>query len=141
MGPWGPGCLGVMGLGYPKETNPESTQIQCGPRTKGSPGATVGSQLLPLSQSTGLFLAILSCRWKLLPFPASQKPAPTTNIIAHHHLHAHQEDCSKAGVVSDRGLVFSKLLTSPLLKDYYQLCLLPVSLQDALLAPVPLDAW
>ena len=86
--------------------------------------------------------------WVIPGYPFLQLAAPslpsqmeTPNIIAHDHLHAHQDDCSKAGVVSDRGLVFSKLLSSPLLKDHHQLCLLIVSLQDALSAPAPLDVW
>lgn len=92
----------------------------------------MGGQLPPLALSTVLFLAIPPCSWQFW------KPAPTPNIIA--HVHAHQNDYSKAGVVSDKQPLFSRLLlTSPL--EHCQLCLLAVSLQDAPWAPVPLVVW
>lgn len=80
--------------------------------------------------------------WLAAPsLPARWKAAPTPDITVHNHLHDHWYGCSEAGVVSDRRLVFSKIFSSPLLKDHHQPCLFTVSLQDALLALVPLDVW
>lgn len=53
-----------------------------------------------MALSTILFLAIPPCSWQLW------EPAPTPNTIAHGLVHAHQDDCSNAGVVSDKELYF-----------------------------------